>query len=258
MVKPSPVPWCTIVRNMFTGIVQAVGTVRLVKPQGSGLRLLVDPLTFGHHPRLGDSLCVSGCCLTLAEEVGPSTSGLWAFDAIPETLAKTTLSHFKPGRRVNLEPAVTAATPMGGHVVQGHVDAIGRVVAIRTAGDWRVRIAPAAPQALRLIIPKGSICVDGVSLTVAEVDPARGDFEVALIPTTLEKTTLAELRVGDQVNLETDILVRTIVNCIEHLDLTRSVKRSPSRPGHVRPAAKPKTAARRTATPRAATKRRRR
>lgn len=198
---------------MFSGIIQTTGRVVAVEATPAGRRITLDPGSWGRQPRVGDSICVSGCCLTLAAEVGPE--GVLAFDAIPETLAKTTLGGLAPGGRVNLEPSVTAATSMDGHMVQGHVEGVGEVVGVLSEGEYRVRIAPPAAL-MACIVPKGSVGVDGVSLTVAEVSPAGGWFEVALIPTTLDLTTLGGLRVGSRVNLETDILARTVVHVLRH------------------------------------------
>lgn len=198
---------------MFSGIVQAVGRVSSIEPTPSGRRIAIDPQAWEHRPKPGESVSVAGCCLTLAAPIGPE--GLMRFDAVPETLAKTTLGGLAVGSRVNLESSVTAATTMDGHVVQGHVEGVGEVTGVASRGEWRVRIAP--PRGLMpCIVPKGSVAVEGVSLTVAGVDPAEGWFEVALIPTTLERTTLGSLAVGSRVNIETDILARTVVHVMRY------------------------------------------
>ncbi len=192
---------------MFTGLVQAVGVIRTIEPTGSGRRLVIDTGAWRHHPAPGESIAVAGCCLTVAAEPAP---GLLAFDVIPETLARTTLGERRPGDRVNLEHAARADSLLGGHIVQGHIDAVGEVDRIDTAdGQWRVRIA-AEPSVLRLIPPKGSVAVEGVSLTVAAT--AGEWFEVALIPVTLDATTLRDLTPGASVNIETDILARTVAH----------------------------------------------
>jgi riboflavin synthase len=196
---------------MFTGLVQAVGTVAQVTPNASGTRFLIDPRPWGHTPRLGDSIAVSGCCLTVAAIEG----GLWGFDAVPETLAKTVLGKWRPGTRVNLEHAATPTTLMGGHIVQGHVDGVGEVVSVLQGADHRARVRPPAGL-MEFVSPKGSICMDGVSLTIAGLDPGAGWFEVALIPTTLEKTTLATLAPGGACNLEADAMAKTIVHWLRH------------------------------------------
>jgi riboflavin synthase len=203
--------------RMFTGLVQAVGKVASVEPRqagaGGGFRLRIDPLGWGYRPEVGESISVSGCCLTVAALEGPD-GGLWAFDAVPETLAKTTLGGLAAGCRVNLEHAATPTTLLGGHVVQGHVDGVAVVESVLTEGEWRVRIRPTA-DLMEYMTPKGSVCVEGVSLTLARVEP-RQWFEVALIPVTLEKTTLGELRAGSSVNVEADAFAKTVVNWVRH------------------------------------------
>ena len=200
---------------MFTGLVQAVGRVSGVELQPTGARLRIDAGAWGHHPDTGDSISVGGCCLTVAS-VGASVGGLvLAFDVVHETLRMTTLGAFKPGDGVNLEHAARADSLLGGHVVQGHVDGVATVESVTKTPEWRIRLRP--PSALmEFMIPKGSVGVDGVSLTLAAVDVAAGAFEVALIPTTLEKTTLGALAVGGRCNLETDILARTAVHWMRH------------------------------------------
>ncbi len=193
---------------MFTGIIEHVGEVVSVAPTNAGRRLTVrSDIGAGltRPPRAGDSVCVSGCCLTL---VCDPSGGVLAFDVIPETLAKTTIGTWTGGRRVHLELAATVGTPLGGHFVQGHVDGVGRVLSVQTAGEWRIRIEP--PESAReCLVPKGSVAVDGVSLTLAAVDDAGAWFEVALIPTTLERTTLGELAPGSFVNIEADMIAKT-------------------------------------------------
>lgn len=195
---------------MFTGLVQAVGTVASVERRGVGVRLGIDPGAWEYRPALGDSISISGCCLTVAGLEG----AVWAFDVVPETLAKTTLGELAPGSRVNLEHAATPTTLLGGHVVQGHVDGVGVVESVTTESEWRVRVRPPAGL-MEYMTPKGSVCVEGVSLTLARVEP-REWFEVALIPTTLEKTTLGNLRTGSRVNLEADVFAKTVVNWLHH------------------------------------------
>lgn len=196
---------------MFTGLIQAIGRVERLEATDAGRRLVLDAGGWPHHPEAGASIAVSGCCLTVA---APVRGGRLVFDVVGETLAATTLGAWSVGARVNLEHAARADTLLGGHLVQGHIDGVGVASRVTDAGDERrVRIEPPA-DLVPLIPHKGSIAVDGVSLTVAGVSDAGapGWFEVALIPTTLGATTLGGLREGARVNLETDILARTVAH----------------------------------------------
>ncbi len=200
---------------MFTGIVQTTGRVTRLTPQPAGVRLTIDTGGWspqgGRPPELGDSICVSGVCLTVAK-IDASTLG---FDVIPQTLGLTTLGTLGPGDAVNLEPAVTPMQPLGGHFMQGHVDGVGRVTHILdTASEWRMTIEP-PPELMPFMIAKGSVAIDGVSLTLAAVHDST--FEVALIPTTLKLTTLGQRTVGDAVNLEADILTKTTVATLQRM-----------------------------------------
>jgi riboflavin synthase len=189
---------------MFTGIILAIGTVVRAEPRGGDLRLVVDASRLDRELALGDSLCVSGVCLTLVERQGM----LHAFDVSVETLALTTLGALREGDALNLEPALRLSDSLGGHLVSGHVDGIGRVVAIAPdARSQRWTFEVPAPLS-RYIAAKGSICVDGVSLTVNEVDGNR--FGVNLIPHTIEATTFRHRRVGDAVNIEVDLIARYV------------------------------------------------
>jgi riboflavin synthase len=178
---------------MFTGLVREVGRVTAFDVG----RLVVEAETSGE---LGDSIAVDGVCLTVVENSG----GRLAFDVVPETVDRV-----KPfGTRVNLEPALRAGDPLGGHYVQGHVDGVGAVTAVTAEEDGvRVRIEPPS-ELLRYLVEKGSVAVDGVSLTVAALDET--GFEVALIPHTLEATTLGGLASGAAVNLEADVLAKYV------------------------------------------------
>jgi len=195
--------------GVFTGLIQAIGQIAAIEPRPTGVRLVVDPLGWDHHPSPGDSIAVNGCCLTVAEAPvgGPGTL---AFDVVAETLSKTTLGSLRAGGRVNLEHAVRADTLMGGHFVQGHVDGVARVVRVQAdESNWRMMLAPPVGL-LDCIVPKGSVTLEGVSLTVAEL--VESGFEVALIPTTLRLTTLGDLKAGDHVNIEADMLAKTVVH----------------------------------------------
>ena len=201
---------------MFTGIVQAFGSVAGVEARPFGVRLVVDRQDWsGYHPVDGDSVCVSGVCLTIAGFDDATLS----FDVITETLDKTTLGQLVLGSVVNLEPAVTPSTPLGGHFVQGHVDGVARITQVQNQDDEsRITFEPLpvdseqSDSLMDAIVHKGSVAIDGVSLTVASV--GRSDFEVALIPTTLERTTLGRAKVGDHVNLETDMINKAVVHLL--------------------------------------------
>ncbi|MBI2299124.1 MAG: riboflavin synthase [Armatimonadetes bacterium] len=189
---------------MFTGIVEEVGTVVGREAAGKLVRLRVAARRVLADLHLGDSLSHSGVCLTVVE-VG---EGWCVCEVMQETLRVTTAEDWRAGQRVNLERAVPVGGRFGGHLVQGHVDGVGRVDGIRRDEEWVTFRLAAGEELLRYVVAKGSVAVDGVSLTVS----ARSDdgFEVALIPHTLEVTTLGERRVGDRVNLETDILAKYV------------------------------------------------
>jgi riboflavin synthase len=190
---------------MFTGIVQAIGTVVALTPRGGDVELLVDTAGLGlADTAVGDSIAVAGACLTATRIEGPR----FAADVSNETLAKTTLGRLAPAGRVNLEKALKAGQALGGHYVTGHVDGVGRVIAADDDGrSWRVTFEVPAELA-RYVAPKGSVTIEGVSLTVNEVDGAR--FGVNLIPHTREVTTLGLLRAGDPVNVEIDVIARYV------------------------------------------------
>lgn len=232
---------------MFTGLVQAVGRIKAFDERPKGARMVVDPgdWAYAKKAKAGDSVSVSGCCLTLVRDPGKA-KGLMEFDLVEETLRKTTFGPISAGTKVNLEHAATAATFMGGHLVQGHVDCIGGVDKVRKKdGDWRVWIGVgnntgslvSEPNLWRYLMPKGSICVDGVSLTIAglwapdlraggkatknrkvhPIPPRPSGFWVALIPETLERTTLGTLRPGDTVNIEIDAIAKMVVRTAERM-----------------------------------------
>jgi riboflavin synthase len=194
-----------------------MGRVAATEATATGRRVVIDPQGWGYTPSRGDSISVDGCCLTMVNQ--PASGDPWKFDAVPETLAKTSLGDREVGDLVNLEHAATAATLLGGHVVQGHVDGVAVVESVITSPEWRVRFRPPA-ELMQYMTPKGSVCVSGVSLTLAAVDPAAKWFEVALIPTTLEKTNLKPLAKGSRVNIEADTLVKTMVHWMRHYAAT--------------------------------------
>lgn len=188
---------------MFTGIVQSIGAVRAITPRGGDVELLIGaPGLDLKSVAIGDSISCSGCCLTVTR----LEADAFAADASLETLNVTTLGQWRAGQRLNLEKALCAGQPLGGHYVTGHVDGIANVVdMINDARSIRVQFE-SPPQLARYIARKGSVCIDGVSLTVNDVDAAR--FSVNLIPHTLEVTTLNDYRAGTRVNLEVDIIAR--------------------------------------------------
>jgi riboflavin synthase alpha subunit len=190
-------------------MVQATGVVRSLRQERAGARLALDAPDLTRPIAPGASICVSGACLTVTR----ADDTRLEFDVVPETLSRTTLGSLSPGRRVNLEPSLRAGDPLDGHVVQGHVDGTALVSGVRRGAGGSVWAFTPDEALMPFIIPKGSIAVDGVSLTIAE---AAGDgFSVALIPTTLDVTTLGTLRVGERVNLETDILARAVVTTLQ-------------------------------------------
>jgi riboflavin synthase alpha subunit len=176
--------------------------VEAVERQSDAVRLTVRAATVLEDTRPGDSVSVNGCCLT----VTASGDGTLEFDAVPETIARSTLGDLEPGAEVNLEPALRAGEPLGGHLVQGHVDGRARVSALEREGDGARLLLQLAPELLRYCVEKGSLAVDGVSLTVAAL---RDDsVEIALVPFTLEHTTLGDVAPGDEVNVEVDLLAK--------------------------------------------------
>lgn len=189
---------------MFTGIVEELGTVATIEEQGDAIRLTIRATTVLEDARLGDSISVNGCCLTVAER-GEDT---WTADVMQETLDKTSLAGVAPGDRVNLERAVTAHTRLGGHIVQGHVDGVGHVVRRTPSEHWEVVEIALPPALARYLVDKGSITVDGISLTVVEAGAE--SFTVSLIPETLARTTLGFRQAGDRVNLETDVIAKYV------------------------------------------------
>jgi riboflavin synthase len=191
---------------MFTGLVETLGLVRQVRPEGPGRRLTLSAGLDGM--KLGDSVAVNGCCLTVVSLSGEEVS----FEAGPETLRLTNLGELAPGDRVNLERSLRLGDRIGGHLVTGHVDGLGRVAERKRDGDWEFVWFACPPPLAEQMAPKGSVAVDGISLTLVDV---RADaFSVALIPHTLAVTTLGFKKPGDSVNLETDLLAKYVWKCL--------------------------------------------
>ncbi len=199
---------------MFTGLVSDVGVVERITPRQGGARLTLRPRALPVDALApGESVACSGVCLTVVERGG----GTVTFDAVPETLSRTTVGGWRPGSAVNLERALALGDRLGGHLVQGHVDAVGEVVSRAVEGEG-ARLAISLPPGIApLVAEKGSIAVDGVSLTVAAV--SRDRFEVALIPETLARTTLGAAQPGTRVNLEADVLARHVARLREFAPL---------------------------------------
>ncbi len=195
---------------MFTGLVADTGVVERVLPRQGGARIVVRPRTLDVGALvLGESVACSGACLTVVER----GQGLAAFDAVPETLSRTTLGTWRAGTELNLERALAVGERLGGHLVQGHVDGVADVLSVKPEGQGR-RIAVSLPAAIApLVAEKGSIAIDGISLTVARAQ--RDRFEVALIPETLARTTLGAAGAGTRVNLEADIVARHVARLLE-------------------------------------------
>jgi riboflavin synthase len=197
---------------VFTGIVEELGVVEGIEDQGDAIRLTVRGPHVLSDASLGDSIAVNGCCLTVAEREQETFTA----DVMRETLDKTSLGALEPGSRVNLERSVTAQTRLGGHIVQGHVDAAGSIVARTPSEHWEL-VEISLPSALaHYLVDKGSITVDGVSLTVAALDDEQGTFTVSLIPETLARTTLGLKGTGDPVNLEVDVIAKYVERLLEH------------------------------------------
>lgn len=194
---------------MFTGIVEELGTVEALLDQGDAVRLTVRGPHVTLDAALGDSIAVNGCCLTVAER----DQETFTADVMRETLEKTSLGDLTPGARVNLERAVTPQTRLGGHIVQGHVDGTGQVRRRTPSEHWEV-VEVSLPAAIaRYLVPKGSVTVDGISLTVVDVGP--DSFTVSLIPETLARTTLGFKQAGDRVNLEVDVIAKYVERLLD-------------------------------------------
>ena len=190
---------------MFTGIIEELGSVRAIDRREGGARLEIAASTVLADARAGDSIAVNGCCLTVVDR----GDGWWAADAVIETLERTALGSLERDDRVNLERPLRLSDHLGGHLVQGHVDAVGHVAARTPLADGSTRFTfSAPPDVLRYVVEKGSVAIDGISLTVA----ALGDdaFDVAVIPHTLAVTTLGHKDLGAAVNLEADLIAKYV------------------------------------------------
>ncbi|HEV8588534.1 MAG TPA: riboflavin synthase [Pyrinomonadaceae bacterium] len=200
---------------MFTGIIEELGRVRQIERRGEDARIIIEARTVTEGSRDGDSISVNGVCLT-ALDVKPDS---FAADVSKETLFRSTLGSLKEGAPVNLERAVTPATRLGGHIVQGHVDARGKFLGSENHGDsWTFRFAY-PPEVARYLVLKGSVAVEGISLTIANLTDEY--FEIAVIPKTLELTNFSHLKPGDEVNLEADVIAKYVERILSNTSLQR-------------------------------------
>ena len=196
---------------MFTGLIETICTVRSVRQGESAMLLSIDLGELADDGRIGDSIAINGVCLTIAKLEGKIAT----FDLSGETLAKSTLGKLKPSSQVNVERAIKAGDRFGGHFVQGHIDGTAAIKAIDKRGQFADMKFATGAELLEAMVVKGSVAVDGISLTIAGID--QNSFTVALIPETLNKTTLSRVKIGDEVNIETDIIVKTIKKQLEKI-----------------------------------------
>ena len=196
---------------MFTGLVELMARVASLQQRGPGVRLVIEAPTIAAASAIGDSIAVNGCCLTVVE----IANGTLAFDAGEETLNRTNLGELREASPVNLERSLRVGDPLGGHYVTGHIDGQGSLHERQEDPPWAKLYFQAPPQLLRQMASKGSVAIDGASLTLVDVEADR--FSVALIPHTLEVTTLGSLQPGDAVNLETDVLAKYVEKQLLHM-----------------------------------------
>ena len=194
---------------MFTGLIEEIGTVEELVPLGDAVRIAVRAPKVTQDAAAGDSIAVDGVCLTVVD----NASGTFTADVMRETLDRSRLGSYAPGSRVNLERALAAGQRMGGHIVQGHVDGVAEVVSRTASEHWEVVRFTLPRQLNRYVVEKGSIAVNGTSLTVSAVN--EGYFEVSLIPTTLSETTAGALQPGDPVNLEVDVVAKYVEKMVQ-------------------------------------------
>jgi len=190
---------------MFTGIVEEIGCISAITPSGDGIRIEIEAAGIASKVKAGESVAINGVCLTA---VADGASGKIKFDAVKETQGRSTVLKWRPGQSVNLEQALTLQSRMGGHIVQGHIDGLATLNRVQENTAGKELHFQASPEYLRYIVPKGSITIDGISLTIAGCS---GDvFRIAVIPHTVESTTIKTIQPGDTVNVETDILGRYV------------------------------------------------
>jgi riboflavin synthase len=198
---------------MFTGLVETLGTVKALSATNDGRLLVIAQPKLAPQLSIGESVAVNGACLTVVDR----TDETFSFQVGPETLRCTNLGELTPGARVNLERAVAVGDRLGGHIVQGHIDGLGQIATRQRQGDWDLVWFHCASELARQMVPKGSVAVDGISLTVVDVTAA--GFSVALIPHTLQETTLGFKEPPASVNLETDLLAKYVLKYLEEMKL---------------------------------------
>ncbi len=191
---------------MFTGIVEETGTIEKIQPTAKSIQLTVRARVCGRGTKVGASVAVNGCCLTVVKAQAQGRDKLLRFDLLMETWNRTNLSSAQVGSKVNLERPVAATGQFGGHFVTGHIDGTGRIIRWERAGQDHVLDISAPPEVMRYVVFKGSMAVDGISLTVADLLPRNKGFRIWIIPHTFDVTALHTQKVGDRVNLEADIL----------------------------------------------------
>ena len=196
---------------MFTGLIETICTVKSVRQTAGGLLLTIDLGKLPEESKIGDSIAINGVCLTVAKLEGDFAT----FDVSSETLTKSNLGRLTAGSKVNVELAMRADDRLGGHIVAGHIDGVATIKAIERQGQFANMKFAAGPELLNQMVVKGSVAVDGISLTIANMDQT--SFSAAIIPQTLKKTTLGEAKIGDMINIEIDIIVKTIKKQLEKI-----------------------------------------
>lgn len=206
---------------MFTGLISHTGTIRDIQKSAQGINLSIEsPREFFSDIKTGDSISVSGACLTVVS----MRVNYFLVDVSSETLSKTTISKWRPGQVVNLEKSLRPSDRIGGHFVMGHIDGVGKLKLSKLSGESRILTFESDPGIIEMIVPKGSVAIDGISLT--PVDRKDTEFSTAVIPHTLHLTTLGNLKSGDEVNIEIDIFARYIFNFLKNIDSGSSEKKS--------------------------------
>ena len=197
---------------MFTGLIETIGTVKSIHQDPAAMRLAVDLGELADEAKIGDSIAINGACLTITKLVGSKA----VFDVSAETLKKTALSKLKPASKVNVERAIKAGDRFGGHFVLGHIDGTAAITSIERQGRFTKMVFTADTELLVQMVIKGSVAVDGISLTIADMDSK--SFTVVLIPQTLNETTLGQAKIADVVNIETDIIVKAVKKQLENIE----------------------------------------